>query len=159
MTDNDDFEKRLQKLENMVNGINEKIDQMETKRKEMKNKIETIEQEKIEQERRIEKDDKEKCTIEKLCKMTQEERKNNLDINTYRATLIWENFKEWSERIPQGKILKSSDIQKLLQTLTKDKKIKWEQTHRAMNEFQKKTPENYITITEDQSKAIIRKNL
>lgn len=82
------------------------------------------------------------CALERLTLIPRERREEKLNVNLYRASIIWERFEDWSETVKSGRIIKSTNLLKLLSAeLNSD--LKYSQLYRAMEEFNKNSPDYY----------------
>lgn len=176
-TDENSKSEEIRILESQIEGLNSKLDRIKSNQenieRDLREDIESIKQrlnllENKDTQQQVttqeqtknkkQKNSSQECVLEKLCLIQQEKRKQNIEnISLYRATLIWKNYNEWSDKTPKGKILNSKKIKKLLQTLSNEK-IKWPQVYRAMEKFNKNSPDQYVYIQEENTKkAILRK--
>lgn len=153
--------------EEEVEQLKEKIQKLENKNKELKNKIQKLEHKHevrkgevgeelaklrqritgienelgLEEYEYIEQLLPNSSKIERISALP-EEAKQNLSKDVQRATIIWENFEEWCKAGKKGRIIKSSQLKKLLSTKTNEN-LHYSQVYRAMKTFEEYTPENY----------------
>jgi regulator of replication initiation timing len=102
------------------------------------------------------------CLLEQYSSLPADKRDEELRAPQARATIVWENFDEWSSPTHRGRIIRSGELRKLLKAQL-GKKLAWNQVYRVMEEFELGTTAQYKYI-EDESddgyssvgKALIR---
>lgn len=100
------------------------------------------------------------CALERFSAMPEEKREDELKTPVMRATLVWENFDDWSSPTHKGRVIRSGELRKLLKAAT-GKKLAWTQVYRVMEEFEDNTTAQYKYLGQDGEdeafgKALIR---
>lgn len=100
------------------------------------------------------------CALERFSAMPVDRRKAELSAPVTRATLVWEHFDAWSSPTRNGRVLRSSELRRLIEAKT-NTDLAWTQVYRLMEEFDANTTAQYEYIGTDKTadheeKALVR---
>jgi hypothetical protein len=96
--------------------------------------------------------------IGRISHLPKEERKEKVRKPLYRATIVWENFNEWSDFAPRGRVIKSGDLKKFLSAHTNED-LSWQQIYRVMEVFDEETSDIFKSEKSDELGKILIKEL
>lgn len=88
--------------------------------------------------------------------MEESERKKELNISLFRASIVWENFDSWSKYTQHGRVIKSGELRDFLSTYLKED-FSWSQIYRVMDAFEENTSDIFWQEDTDDVRILVRK--
>lgn len=94
--------------------------------------------------------------IERFASLPTSVKESELSTSTARATIVYENFTDWGDYTPEGYVIDSSSLKRLLSTAL-DEELEWSQVYRVMEAFDEGTPAEYAHFDHDtQGRILVR---
>lgn len=154
----DDIKERVNKIENeLMKEIYKTRDNSSKEISEVKSRLSEIEKELGIEERNRDMLAIGSTKMARVAAMEEDERKKELKTSLFRATIVWENFDDWSKYVPHyGRVIKSGEIMRYLSThLNED--LTWSQTYRVMDSFEENTSDIFWQENSDElGKILVR---